>query len=143
MKYSHATLFLEIFLSIILIIGASKETFSQVDTTHQPTKFSILVESTGDGIKLICKEGCAWKELTLLINDGDKIIIDEYGMATEEISKPKKERKWPNFQFIVRNNKYEIGFEGLRGTSWKRLKFNCDRIPCWQQLDQAGISRIK
>jgi len=43
--------------------------------------FKVVVEKTDNGVKLTCKNGCAWKNLAFSLNDSQSQAINEYGMT--------------------------------------------------------------
>lgn len=126
-------------LFIILIIGASCNIFAQKKVTSEISKFLILVETTNDGgIKLTCKEGCAWKELSFNIPGTEKSqAIDQYGMTSKE------ESRGSSFLFTIKKTKDGLNFEGLKGTAFKNLSFSCPKGNCHQAIDQNGMTTLK
>lgn len=124
-------------LSLLLMIGTYNSVFSQTETTSELSKFLILVETTDDGIKLTGQQGCTFKELTFTIKAGNSQAIDQFGMTSPEGS------KGSNFLFTIKKTKDGLSFEGLKGTYFKKLSFNCPKGNCHQAIDQSGMTDEK
>jgi len=124
-------------LSAFLMIAAYNSVFSQTETTHELTKFLILVETTDDGIKLTGKQGCVFKELTFTLKADKSQAIDQFGMTSKE------ESKGSSFLFTIKKTKDGLSFEGLKGTYFKKLSFSCPKGNCHQAIDQRGMTEVK
>ena len=124
-----------IVLLIVFMTGAFCNISAQKKNTSELSKFLILVETTNNGvIKLTCKGGCAWKELTYNITTNDSIqAIDQFGMTT------KNESQKSNFIFTIQRTKRGLSFVGIKGTFWKKLSFDCNGN-CYQTIDQNGMA---
>ena len=126
---------LSIVLLAFLMIVSSCNLFAQKKKTPDFSKFIILIETTDNGtIKLTCKDGCAWKELSFNMMNNDSIqAIDQYGMTT------KNESDNSSFIFTIQHTKQGIKLEGIKGTSWTKLNFSCNGN-CYQAIDQNGMT---
>jgi hypothetical protein len=133
--------FLKLSLIIAFIIGASYAVFSQVNFETKSSKFLILVETTGDGVKLTSQEGCAWKELTFTLNPDQPQAIDQYGMTSLNKSKPTEDKNLASFLFIIKRTKEGISLSGKGGTAWTKLSFDCTKGKCSQYVDFNGMAQ--
>ena len=129
-------------LFIALLIGASCNILAQNEVTSEVSEFQILVETNDGGIRLTCKEGCAWKELTFNISETEKAKeIDEYGMTSSKANKNTEESNLANFLISISKTKVGFAFEGIEGTSWKNLNISCSNNNCYHTIDQNGMTK--
>lgn len=126
MNNSPKPLLRAISICIFIVVGTSQPTFSQGSATPPIASFLIMIETTADGFTLICKEGCAWKELSFPLNPYRPQFIDQWGMTSTE----KHEKKHPqdaslaNFLFTIKKVKDNgVSLEGKEGTAWTQLDF--------------------
>lgn len=124
-----------IVLIAILMIVTSFNLFAQKEKAPELSKFLILIETTDNGtIKLTCKNGCTWKELSFkIINNDSTQAIDQFGMTT------KNESDNSSFIFTIQHTRQGIKLEGIKGTSWTKLNFSCNGN-CHQAIDQNGMT---
>ncbi|MEQ8364639.1 MAG: hypothetical protein RH948_17330 [Cyclobacteriaceae bacterium] len=128
---------------IIFGLFLSLTAFSVCDTSRPETEFLILITGTDDGLQLVCKEGCAWKELSFSLKNGKYQLIDQYGMTSVGKKEPSQDKLIANFLLRVQKNKGGIHLEGKKGTSWTVLNFSCLDKNCSQYIDQDGMTSKK
>jgi len=129
-------------LFILLIVGISPNLVAQ---NAKPTKsnwFQILVETTGTKIKLTGKKGCSFKELTFNAELNKTQSIDEDGIVPLETTKTEGITKLRTFLITITKTKEGLNFEGLEGTSWKKLSFQCTENKCFQIIDEKGMFKM-
>ena len=128
----------------LLILGTSSSLFSQEDVYVKVAKFSILVETSFDEIKLTCSEGCVWKEL-IFISSIFSVpqAIDQYGKTTFPRNSNYKESLHAKFLFTINRTQEGVSLEGKEGTMWKSLTFECAGDKCFRRIDGWGISEPK
>ncbi len=127
----HRSLFCILTVSIMSCGTTSKNIKSS-----EVEPFTIVVERTNDEMKLTCTNGCSWKDLKFNIKENQNAqAIDENGMTTLLESS-----KASGFLFTIETTQKEISLKGLKGTSWKELKFNCLENHCKQTLNHNGMS---
>ncbi|MFM9950537.1 MAG: hypothetical protein ACKV1O_21550 [Saprospiraceae bacterium] len=102
--------------------------------------FLILVETTENGLKLTCQEGCAWGELSFSLKAYQTQAVDQYGMTSLKRDQPEKNDSLSNFLFTVKKTKEGLKFEGKEGTAWNELSFKCPGNNCYQHIDQEGMA---
>jgi hypothetical protein len=132
-------LIFRVLVTMIIIIGASSALFSQSNSKPKLTKFLILIETTDNGFKLKCTEGCAWTDLTFRIKADSSQLIDQYGMKST-CTKPEKDSKLADFLFSIKKTSEGVSFEGLKGTSFTKLSFSCKTNLCHQYIDENGMT---
>lgn len=132
-------LFFKLFIGYFIAIGFFSLSF--VKTSNDVSKFEILVETTKDGLKLTCKQGAAWKEVSFSLYLDQVQAINQFGM-TEVNEKSEQVDKLASFLFTVKKTKNSIVLNGISGTSWKNLSFSCDD-KCSQLIDQDGMVEKK
>lgn len=138
MKNSGQKAFLGITLLMIFMTGSLSSVFSKSEETEK-TKFLILLEKTKDGIKLSGVQGCAFKELSFSLKDYNSQAIDQFGMSSLKRDKPEKDNNLANFLFTIKKTKEGFSLEGIEGSTWKNLSFNCSGT-CRQFIDQNGMT---
>jgi len=141
MNQTIQSAFFRIALAFILIHGSATFAFSQTQIEAPVSGFLILVETTDNGLKLTCEEGCAWGELSFSLNGYRRQAIDQYGMTSLKRDQPAKSDRLSNFLFTVKKTKEGLKFEGKEGTAWSELSFNCPDNICYQHIDQEGMAR--
>ncbi len=103
------------------------------------SSFSFVIKTTENGLKLISKEGTAWKEVAFSLEENKSQAINQFGMTSIEKEYAPKDSKLANFLFTVKKTKEGLVFEGIRGTAWKNLSFSCDKSECSQMINQYGM----
>jgi hypothetical protein len=82
MKYlKNRQNYLSLTFYVLFILGTPSGIVAQEDVyLKKLANFSIVVETSGDEIKLTCNDGCAWKQLSFspTINDAPQ-AIDQNG----------------------------------------------------------------
>jgi hypothetical protein len=87
-----------IYILAILIIGAitlyiGSSFTNQEKTSTESSDFVISIKTNDNKIILECEKGCAWKELTYTLIEGDEMkVVDEYGVGSLD-SVSKKQRQ--------------------------------------------------
>jgi len=133
-------------LSIILfgmfLLGVTSGLLAQNAPTTKESKFLIVVETTNDSVKLTCKEGCAWKELSFSLELNYLQGIDQNGMASWISGKARENGNLSRFLFTITKTKDGLSFKGLEGTVWKDLSFSCSKNKCHQPINQNGMTTL-
>lgn len=128
----------------LLILGTSARLAAQEDVYVKVAKFSILVETSGDEIKLTCSDGCAWKQLSFNSSlKSDPQAVDQYGMTTLPGNVIKKDSLRSNFLFTIKRTQDGVSLEGKEGTMWPSLTFDCAGDKCFRPIDGWGMSDLK
>lgn len=143
MKNSGKNLRFGIALFVVLVMSAYNVVSAQTAESQNTAGFLILVETTKDGIKLTGKQGCAWTELSFTYKSHSNQAIDQGGMTTLNPGKDEKSSDPDGFLFTINKTKDGLSFEGLAGTSWKKLSFTCPNGICHQYIDQNGMTQSK
>ena len=105
-------------------------------TTYE-SKFLLLIENTENGIKITSSKGCAFKELTFSLREGQTQEIDQYGMRkADEIRKV--DNNLASFRMTIKKEKDVIYLEGIEGTVFSELSFLC-LIGKNQLINQNGM----
>jgi hypothetical protein len=128
-----------VILAAVLILTA----FSRLDVPGienlTTSGFLIHITGTGDGLKLTCKKGCAWKELSFSLEKDKFQTINQHGMISTNSAAP----SISSFVLNIQRTKTGINLEGKEGTSWKRIKFSCKQNMCSHYVDQNGMTTGK
>lgn len=145
MKYPRNTQpLLTITLLALLILGTSSRVFAQEDVHVKVAKFSILVETVGDEVKLSCSEGCAWKQLSFSTSvKGEPEAVDQFGMTTIPRNALKEDPNISNFLITIKRTNEGVTLEGKEGTIWPSLTFDCPDGKCMRPIDGWGMSDQK
>jgi hypothetical protein len=145
MKYSkNSQTILNILLYALLLLGTSSRALAQEDVHVKVAKFSILVETVGDEIKLSCSEGCAWKQLSFSSSvKKDAQAVDQFGMTTIPRNALKEDPLIANFLFTIKRTKEGVTLEGKEGTIWPSLTFDCPGGKCKHPIDGWGMADQK
>jgi hypothetical protein len=127
-----------------LAVGTSQPVFSQ-NTAPEIASFLILIETTGDGFKMVCKEGCAWKELRFDLNPYKPQAIDQWGMTSPaKHQEQPKDANLASFLFTVKKvKKNGVDLEATEGTAWKKLGFRGPGTESRQYIDAYGTAKPK
>jgi hypothetical protein len=132
---------LSITLAALLITGPSSTLFAQEDVHAKVAKFSILVETSPDEIKLTCSEGCAWKQLSFSTTaKNDPQAVDQFGMTTIPRQLLKEDALLANFLFTIKRTPEGVTLEGKEGTIWPSLTFDCPGGKCYRAIDGWGMA---
>ena len=129
-------------LILVTSICFSNFVNAQVKSDLKKSTFQLLIENTKDGIKLTSKQGCAFKELTFLLKEGQTQEIDQFGMrgASDKV-KAINDDDLASFCFTITKIRsgtaLEVTLGGIEGVAWKKLSFG---IPSGRQwIDQNGM----
>ncbi len=128
-------------LIAVFILMASSELIAQEKKSSDLKDFNIVIERTDKGIKLNCKNGCAWKELTYSINDYQPQAIDEYGMTDLNKVSLNKDPNLSDFLFTLIKTEKGINLKGIEGTAWTELSFGLLRNQ-QQASNQHGMTNL-
>src|SRR4051794_21704247 len=112
---------LSITLFGMFMLGVTCGLLAQNGLTTKEAKFLIVAETTNDSVKLPCKEGCAWKELSFSLELNYLQEIDQNGMASWISGKARENGNLSRFHFTITKTKDGLSFKGLEGTAWKSL----------------------
>ncbi len=145
MKYPrNSQPLLTITLFALLIFGTSAKGVAQEDVHVKVAKFSILLEATGDEMKLTCSEGCAWKQLSFSTSGRkDGQAVDQFGMTTIPRNALKEDPLVSNFLFTIKRTKEGVTLEGKEGTIWPSLTFDYTGGKCIRPIDGWGVTESK
>ena len=145
MKYSkNSQPLFNITLFALFILGTTSIALAQEDVHVKVAKFSILVETVGDEVKLSCSDGCAWKQLSFGFPiNGDPQAVDQYGMTTIPRNALKEDPLISNFLFTIKRTKEGVTLEGKEGTIWPSLTFDCLDSKCKRPIDGWGMADQK
>lgn len=142
--YRYCQTFLNITLYTLLILGTSTSGVAQEDVYVKVAKFSILVETAGDEIKLSCSEGCAWKQLSFSTSvKGEPQAVDQFGMTTIPRNVLKEDPLISNFLFTIKRTKEGVTLVGKEGTIWPSLTFDCAGGKCLRAIDGWGMTESR
>lgn len=126
-------------LFILLVTSGYQAAFSQA--TPELTSFKILFETTNEGLRLTCQEGCSWKELKVSLRPNQAQAINQYGLTSVmEAPEAKNEIELDPFLITVKKSLEGLTFEGKKGTAWKNLDFGCPAAKCYQYVDEFGMT---
>jgi len=105
--------------------------------TKDESKFLLLIKNTENGIKITSNKGCAFKELTFSLREGQIQEIDQCGMrnTNDEI---RKIENLASFRITIKKTKGVLYFEGIEGTTFSKLSFLCP-VGKSQLIDQNGM----
>jgi hypothetical protein len=145
MKYlkNCLTLF-SILLHALLIFGTASGVVAQEDVYVEVARFSILIETSGDEIKLTCSDGCAWRQLSFSSSiKSDPQAVDQYGMTTLTRDMIKQDSLNGDFLFTIKRTQEGVTLEGKAGTMWPSLTFDCAGGKCSRPIDGWGVSDLK
>lgn len=128
----------------VLIIGTITLYFGSKFTNQNKrssefSEFIISIKNNNNKIIMKCEKGCAWKELSYIVNEENNTqVIDEYGMTLLNNVSQKKENSLADFLFKI--EKTDIGFKlyGIEGTAWIELQFSLANNR-FQKVDNLGM----
>ena len=104
--------------------------------------FSLILVRNGTAWSATCESGCIWEAVGSKRPRifGTSIVIDSYGVAGL-LSSPHDDA---SFAFKVKADG-ENGWkaEGLKGTAWAKLTFDCAGSPCRARVTEAGAEGIR
>jgi hypothetical protein len=129
-------------ITVMAFLLISTSIFGQDEPDTTPAKFKISIESSNKFIKLVCMEGCNWKELQYL-NNNTKILqsVNRYGMIdlTQRVALQSEDVN--DFLFTIEPETNSIRLKGIEGTAWKELSFDCMEMQCTRVIDAYGVGR--
>ena len=127
----------KLILALVAVICFGYSVNAQTSCDLKTSKFVLLVENTENGIKFTSTQGCAFKELTFSLKEGQTQEIDQNGMRDTN-DKVVKDDNLASFRFTIKKIKGGLAFEGIEGTAWSKLSFSC-QINASQLIDQNGM----
>ena len=104
-------------------------------------EFLLLFENTENGVKISSNEGCAFKELTLTLKEGEIQEIDQWGMRHSN-DKVCKDANLAKFRITVKKVENGLVLSGIEGTTWEKLYLNLP-INGSQWIDQNGMRSLE
>ena len=107
--------------------------------TFNLPSFTITLESTPNGVKLVSPDGSAWRELTFTLHKNKPQTIDEFGMS-ERLKEISANNADPAaYKITITKTNEGIQLTGIKGTAWKELSFTLspDRKVRINQLGMA------
>ena len=113
------------FLFLVLMVAASCYLVAQQAVSRIHAPFTVVIHKTDQDFKLICTQGCAWKELTFTIPEGKTQAIDEFGLRTLTKNLTIEESNPSKFLFTLAVVEGGLKLKGMKGTSWQELGFYC------------------
>lgn len=129
-------------LTVLALLLFSKSLFAQEKLTEVPVEFKISIESSKKAIKLICLQGCNWKELHYRTSS-DNILqaVNRYGMIDLTQRHVMQGEYASDFLFTIETSANSIRLKGIEGTAWKELSFDCIELQCIRVINAYGIAR--
>jgi len=137
MKLNFKKVISSIFIGIF-ILTVSSELVALEKKSTDLKDFKIVIEKTDTGIKLTCKNGCAWTELTFSLKDYKPQTIDEYGMTELNNNSTDKDADLADLLFTLTKTKEGIILKGIEGTAWTDLSFSLSNNK-QLTIDQMGM----
>lgn len=128
----------QIVLMLVFIFFTSM-VLAQDTGSEEAREFKILFESTEQEIKITCREGCAFQFLRFNLKPYQVQTIDQNGMVSVSGDQSSPHLNGGEFKFKLRRIENGFEFEGISGTNWKSLHFNCNNLTCRQWIDQKGM----
>lgn len=119
--------------TLVFILVLSSFSISMKAQTQDPKPFQIIIENTDNGITLYSKAESTWTKLSFKTNDDQPQAINQFGMA--KLNKPDDRS---SYLFTISKNNNQIILKGIKGTSWKELKFYLSKNNK-QTVDQSGV----
>ena len=107
---------------------------------ERESKFLLLIENTENGINITSTQGCAFKELSFSLKENQIQEIDQFGMRYAN-DKVRKDDNLASFRINIKKTKEGLAFEGIEGTTWKKLSFTCP-INEKRLIDQNGMKEM-
>ncbi|SEA03157.1 hypothetical protein [Bizionia paragorgiae] len=128
-------------ISACLVLG-STELMAQDKNSQQPNDFRIIIEKSGNQIKMESDKGAAWVKLSLSPDNTTPQTIDEYGITDVNNVNSKKDPKLADFLFTITKTKNGVKLKGIEGTDWKDLEFSliADQK---QMINRSGVLQLK
>ena len=125
MKNRILNIFLRsLFFLTFLVLGLATNLSAQKKQHADESEFTIVIEKTNDGLKLVSPSGSAWKELSFALNNYQPQAIDEWGMTQLGKVSTERDAKLANYLFTIMKTDKGISLKGLDGTSWTELGFS-------------------
>ena len=108
------------------------------------SSFLISIQSNNNTVKLTCKEGFAWKELTYNIEDEKPTQgIDALGMTDDIKNQSKLTPELADFYFTIEKTENGLSLRSDRGTAWTDLSFNFAKENDEKTIDESGMKENK
>lgn len=142
MKIAILTLKCFFRLTVLALILTSATLFSQDEIAELPAEFNIVIESSKKNIKLVCLQGCNWKELHYR-NTSANILqaVNRYGMIDLTQREVMQSDNVNDFLFTIETSANSIRLKGMVGTAWKELSFDCIDLQCKRVINANGVTR--
>tara|TARA_R110001632_G_scaffold107700_6_gene217419 strand:+ start:3171 stop:3596 length:426 start_codon:yes stop_codon:yes gene_type:complete len=123
--------------AITLYLGSSFT--NQKKRSTESSTFVISIKTNGNEIIMKSEKGCAWKELTYTLIQGDKIkVVDEYGVSALNNVSENKDASLTDFLFKIEKTKQGLKLKGIEGTAWVELSFSLAENR-FQRIDNLGM----
>ena len=129
------------FTLIVFVFGLNS--CSQAKSQSEIKDFFFQIESVDNQLKLTSKTGCGWAELNLHIAPDDKIYLDEYGAMYTLEDRDFETSNAAKFLIAMTITDDRIQLEGLEGTTWENLSFDCPDQNCFKAVTQKGLIALK
>jgi hypothetical protein len=141
MKTSFYPFKIFLHLTVTVLILGSTSLIAQ-DEPEEVAKFKISIESSKKAIKLVCLQGCNWKELHYRTTSANILqAVNQYGM-TDLTQREVMQSEGANyFLFTIETSENTISLKGIEGTAWKELSFSCNDLQCKRIVDAFGVGR--
>ena len=111
--------------------------FNNVQT--ESSTFVLYIENAKYGAKITGLKGCAFKEMKIVLNEGQTKEIDQFGMRNPNDSvRAVKDDSLASFRIAITKFKGGLAFKGIEGTNWEKLSFSCPS-GCYRLIGQNGI----
>lgn len=129
-------------LTVLALIVTSTTLFSQEQIEEVPVEFNIRIESSKKAIKLVCLQGCNWKELHYRTTSANILqAVNRYGMIDLTQRDVMQSEYVNDFLFTIETSANSIRLKGMEGTAWKELSFDCLDLQCKRIINAYGIAR--
>lgn len=139
-KLNLSKLFSTIIMAL-LFIGTTSELMAQ-EKNAELKDFKIIIEKTGNEIKLKSEKGSAWINLSFSMNNNQTKAVDEFGMTELENISGVNNNELADFLFTITKTKKGITLHGIKGTAWTELNFSLAHNKK-QAINQFGMTSLK
>jgi len=128
-------------VATLLWFSLPSMTLAQSETRPETAEFTIVLETSSEGVHLTCEKGCAWTHLAFNADVGDDPQgIDRHGM-TPPLKEDRAQSDPAGFMMTIQRTEKRVHLKGYTGTAWTDLTFR--PVPAGgQAIDQNGMTRL-
>jgi len=120
--------YLKLVFTLVLLLSLNLQSNAQ-ENKRRPIyeHFKIKVTLIGDTVKLSCKEGCAWQELSFSKPYALRgQAINQYGMTkVGNLNLLKKDDEFADFLLTINHQGDQLIIKGNKGVHWENLILPC------------------